>query len=319
MISDLLLNKINNLPEEPGIYKFLDKDKRVIYIGKSICLKKRVKSYFVANPKWEKVKKMTSYIYDIEFVVTDTHLEARLLECELIKNIQPIFNSQMKNDEKYIYIKVEHFNNYNPLTVTFERGHDCFGPFRRRYSLLKILNSLKNLYPIEKRDKEYKFSYNLFPHIMDKEKFELNRISLLEIFSSTNNLDSFTISLESEMKKAAYLYRFETAKVYRDIIFSLNYLKSKLNDYNSMFSKDMILKLPVRDGYKLFFISKGKILIIKKYKNPSNKYIDSFIKNGLELSKKTDTFTDEKRNLDYMDIIYSEISSLPKDYIKILD
>ena len=74
----------------------LDFKGNIIYIGKSKCLKKRVHSYFVKSPVWEKAKKMAPLIYDINYIVTDTHLEAMLLECEMIKTIKPYFNAAMK-------------------------------------------------------------------------------------------------------------------------------------------------------------------------------------------------------------------------------
>ena len=80
------------LPMEPGIYKMIDAKGNVIYIGKSKMLNKRVKTYFANNPNWDKINRMVRLIDDIDFIVTDTHLEARILECSLIKELKPIFN-----------------------------------------------------------------------------------------------------------------------------------------------------------------------------------------------------------------------------------
>ena len=113
--TDNIKEKLKQIPKLPGIYKMLDSRGNIIYIGKSKCLQNRVKSYFVASPKWEKVNRMVTMIKDIEYVVTDTHLEARLLECTLIKEHKPRFNAQMKNDQRYFFIKVENYNRYNPL------------------------------------------------------------------------------------------------------------------------------------------------------------------------------------------------------------
>lgn len=314
-----LKEKLNNLPLKPGIYKFLDKYGKVIYVGKSKCLKKRVKSYFVENPKWDKVNRMKPFIEDIEIQITDTHLEARLLECMLIKNIKPIFNTQMKDDGSYAYIKVQDFNGYNPLKVIYIREENSFGPFRRTFSLNNMINLLKNLYPIRKIGGQYRFNYNLLPVAMNKQDFETNKNILLEILSDDINLIAFINMLEFKMKAASSEYRFETASMYRDIINSLDYLKNGMNGYKNMFSKNILLKINVENGYKLFFISKGKIIKKKLYKRISQKSIDKFICIGSqETSKYIDDLLSEKESIDFRDIIYSEIQSLPKDLIRIL-
>lgn len=314
-LSNKISKKLNTLPLQPGIYKFLDSDNRIIYIGKSICLRKRVKSYFVDNPKWDKVKKMVAFIDDLEFIVTDTHLEARLLECELIKSIKPIFNSQMKNDEKYAYIKIEEYNIYNPISVVYKREANSFGPFRRKFSLFTMTDSLKNIYPIIKNNDRYEFEYDIFPISMDRFTFEENKSNLLDIFSDDYSLELFINGVENKMKEAASLCKFETASMYRDIIFNLNYLKSGINGYKNLFSKNIVLKIQTQNGYKLFFVSKGKILLKKSYKNYSKNYINSFINKGMELSKTYSITSNEKISIDYRDILYSEISASPATII----
>lgn len=318
-VSSVISEKLNTLPDRPGVYKFLDSNGRIIYIGKSICLSRRVKSYFVNNPKWDKVKKMIPLIEALEFIITDTHLEARLLECVLIKSIKPIFNSQMKNDERYSYIKVEEYNNHNPISVVYEREENSFGPFRRKFTLYKTLESLKNIYPILKIEEKYDFSYNLFPLPMNKYTYEENKLILLDIFTNENSLKLFIYEIGIKMKEAASLYKFETASIFRDIIFSLNYLKNGINGYKNMFSEKILLKLPIHNGYKLFFIYKGQILLMKCYKNPSKKSIDLFIKKGLVLSKPTIEILNEKISIDFRDILYSEILSLPKELVQIIN
>lgn len=317
-INKQLREKLNSLPQKPGIYKFLDKDDRVIYVGKSKCIEKRVKSYFVNNPKWDKVNKMKPFIENIEIQITDTHLEARLLECKLIKDIKPIFNTQMKDDGSYAYIKVQDYNSYNPLKVVYLRDENTFGPFRRSFSLSNMINLLKNLYPIRKISGEYSVNYNLFPVTLNREDFETNKNILLEIFSDDMNLASFIDTLESKMKEASLEYRFETASMYRNIIYSLNYLKSGINGYRNMFSKNILLKIKADNGYKLFFISKGQIVLKKSYKRITKRSIDKFISTGDETSKYIDDLLNEKGSIDYRDIIYSEILSLPTDMMIIL-
>lgn len=312
--SDKIKEKLNILPELPGIYKFLDHYGNIIYIGKSKTLNKRVKSYFVDNPKWDKVNRMTPCIDDLEFVVTDTHLEARLLECELIKSIKPIFNSQMKNDEKYAYLKIEDYNRHNPISLVFEREENSFGPFRNKYSLSKIVESLNNLYPISRVNDNYEFKYNLLPISMNEAIYEENKAILMELFSSDIYMDIFINQINLKMKEAASKYKFETASLYRDIIFSLNYLKAGISGYRNMFLKNIVLRIPIENGVKLFFITHGQIAFKKEYKRLSVKSYDLFVRNSLILPVPTPSM-DEKISIDYRDILYSEILSLPSHMV----
>lgn len=310
-----LIDKINKFPNLPGIYKMLDSKGRIIYVGKSISLKKRVKSYFTKNHKWKKVEKMVAFIHDIDYIVTDTHLEARILECELIKEIKPIFNAQFKNDEKYVYLKVEDYNVYNPLYIVNNRVENSFGPFRRKSFLINLIDGLKNLYPIVKDGESYTFQYKLMPSQMDKASFEDNKRTLLNIFSYEEEMTLFLNELEKEMKEAASRLEFASATYYRDLIHGLNSLNKRIHEYKSFLSKDILLKLPISQGYKLFFISKGKILLKSTFNNLLHDDIEGFIKMGKNLKSQAIDLMDEKSNLDFRDIIYSEIKTLPEEMV----
>lgn len=144
-VSNKLKEKLNNIPNLPGIYKMLDSQGRTIYIGKSISLRNRTRSYFTANNKWPKVEKMVGFIDDIEYEVMDTNLEAMLEECKLIKELQPIFNSQFKNHSKYVYLKVSDYNVHNSLSIVYEKEENSYGPFRSRSILVDTIDSFKNL------------------------------------------------------------------------------------------------------------------------------------------------------------------------------
>ncbi len=325
-IAEQLREKINRLPELPGIYKFYDAGGNIIYIGKSKCLKKRVKSYFVKSPKWEKVKKLVCFIKDIGYTVTDTHLEARLLECELIKANKPYFNSQMKNDQRYVYLKAAVYNNSNPLTVIPERDEDSFGPFRSRYTLLDIADSLRNIYPILKGGQGYVFEYHLLPVSLDREAFLINRNHLLEILKDSRNMDLFLLELEDKMKEAASFYKFETASRYRDILSGFKYIRHGIAAYENLLSRSIILKLPYTEGFKLFYISGGRILIKENFPALTEKTMKDFIKKGKsraasgkwDLSADTELFINEKMRIDFRDVMYSEIMSLPEEMVTIL-
>ncbi len=316
-ISDHLKNVLNQIPEQPGIYKMINSKGNIIYIGKSKCLKKRVKSYFSDVPKWEKVTKMVSFIHDIKYIVTDTHLEARLLECELIKFHQPVFNSQMKNDKRYVFLKIEDNMSYSPLSVVRDREENTFGPFRSSSTLTNTLESLRKIYPIQKVKQSYTFEHHIIPIKMEQETFLENRNYIKEILTKEKNLTRFIKTIEKKMKEAADNYRFETAIYYRDLIQGLNYIKHGINGYQDLISKNIILKIPVQDGFKLFWIQKGHILLKELCQELKNDDMESFLQRGqaISIAASAEDNMEEKRFMDFRDIIYSEIMNLPDDMI----
>jgi excinuclease ABC subunit C len=314
-ISAVLKDKLNQLPQLPGVYKMLDSKGNIIYIGKSKCLKKRVKTYFTDRQEWGKIKKLVFLIDDIDYIVTDTHLEARLLECELIKEIKPAFNSQMKNDRKYVYLKLENYNKFKALSVVSDREEYTYGPFRQKYSLCSIIDSLKCIFPINKKNSSYELDYHIIPLSMDQEAFDKNRKNLIELFSDSKSMSILINALEDKMEEAAALYKYETASKYRDIIQGFNYINNGIWHYRKLMSQDILLKIPTTQGYKLFFISNGNMLLKKNYDNPTSKDIDLFIDSAYSIKPSISIDMDEKTGIDFRDILYSEIISLPEEMI----
>jgi len=117
-----LINKAKDLPEVPGIYLMKDKNNYVIYVGKSKSLKNRVTSYFYElKNRSSKIEKMIGNIEDFDYIVTDTELDALLLECNYIKKIKPMYNSMLKNHNKYPYIRIAIEEEYPYLELCFEK------------------------------------------------------------------------------------------------------------------------------------------------------------------------------------------------------
>jgi excinuclease ABC subunit C len=317
LMKDKVQEIINIIPEKPGIYKMLDAKGNIIYIGKSKCLKKRVKSYFVKSHKWEKINKLVQFINSIEYIVTDTHLEARLLECQLIKEIKPYFNSQMKQDKRYIYINILDYNQYNSLGISLERMNTSYGPFRSKSMVENLINELKIFYPINKNNGQYEFDYHIFPVTMDKETFDTNKLVLEDIFQNTDSLACFKEKFECRMALAAAELRFETAGKYRDIISSLGYISYGLEGYKSLKKDKIVVTIPMEDGYKLFYVHNGYILNKKVYKRITKSSIESFIRQSERITMDYPYGEDEKAGKDFIDIIYSEILSLPEDMVYI--
>lgn len=316
-VSEKLKNKLNEAPSASGIYKMIDSKGNIIYVGKSKQLNKRVKTYFANNPKWDKVNRMVHLIDDIEYIVTDTHLEARLLECNLIKTIKPIFNSQMKHDKGYVYLRIEDYNKNRALSVINSREENSFGPYRRKFHLNEIVNSLKNLYPIIRINDSYSFKYNLIPVSMDVNTFNENKSSLEEILTEESKGAIFIKELESKMKYEASLCNFEMASLYKKIMDNINYIITSINKYNELTKRKVLLTLPINDGYKLFYIINGKIVKKDKYSKLSKSIINKFCNTA---NSESEIYYDmnEKSLIDFRDIIYSETLSLPENMVTII-
>jgi len=310
-----LKQKVNQIPPLPGVYKMLDSAGQIIYVGKSKCLKKRVKSYFTKSPKQPKIERMVFFIDDIDYIVTDTHLEARLLECQLIKEIQPYFNSQMKNDRRYFYLKVTNSAHSKGLSIVPEREDHSFGPFRRKQAIQSLIDMFTHLFPIVQDNHRFDFQYHTLPEIMSLEDFMKNRQTLIQIFSEDLKLNCLINQLKLCMNKESAQYNYERATTYRDLIKSLAYISHILHDYKHLTTRDILLKIPVRDGEKLFFISSDRIVLKKYFPVLTQSAIDTFFNEGSRMKSALVPIPDEKAGVDFQNILFSEIQALPDEWI----
>lgn len=304
-----LIEKINDIPAKPGIYQMKDSHGNIIYIGKSKALKSRVKSYFNTQHKWNKIKRMVFHIQDIDFIVTDTHLEAQILECALIKKIKPIYNSQFKNHQKYSYLKVESNNRYKPLAIVNQREDDsCFGPYRNKNILLELISFFERIYPITKYDNDYHFTYKILPEQTSEDLFQINRNCIIEVFTIKECMVKFSSTLEEMMNQAALDFQFETASVYRDIHYYVKYLyDNNIQRLNTLSTRRILMGEKLTDGYKLFFITNETIVLKRKYDNITKNEIQEFLKRALVQEGKIPQIKNEKSYLDFKHIINLEI------------
>lgn len=316
-MNDTIQRKLKQLPKAPGIYKMLDSQGMIIYIGKSKCLKSRVSSYFVQNPKWEKVKKMMPFIQDIEYTVTDTHLEAMLLECQLIKEIKPYFNVMMKNDQRYFYLKVEQDKRKLPLSIAYEKEADCFGPLRRKGQIDELIFSMRNLYPLVRKRGRIVFEYHIFPMAMDEAAFKKNRNNLLKLCEDREALDDFICEVDRQMKKSARNEKYEQALKYRDLAAGLSYLQKGLNSYKDLIKQDLVYAVRMEKGYKLFYISRGLVMQTKIVPEQSKEQAVQFLED-MKKEQFQILFT-EKECVDYRGIVYTEILDAKESMITLAE
>ena len=157
-MSDTSKLTLKTIPELPGVYQFLNKDKKIIYVGKAINLKKRVKSYFQKNIKSRKTINLVKNIDSIEHVVVQSESDALLLENSLIKKNQPKYNILLRDDKTYpwICIKNERFPRVFLTRKLIKDGSEYYGPYTNIKVINVLLNIIRTLYPI--RNSNYNFS-----------------------------------------------------------------------------------------------------------------------------------------------------------------
>ncbi|HID35591.1 MAG TPA: excinuclease ABC subunit C, partial [Anaerolineae bacterium] len=142
-------SKLKALPTKPGCYIFRDAQEEVIYVGKAVNLRHRVRSYFQsARNHSAKTRRLIADIADLEWVVTDTELEALILENELIKRYRPRYNIRLKDDKQYPYIKVHWQDDFPKVTIVrrmLPDGARYYGPFTSAHAVRQTLEALRKV------------------------------------------------------------------------------------------------------------------------------------------------------------------------------
>ena len=234
------INEIT-IPTDPGIYLMKDADGKIIYIGKAKNLKKRVRSYFTKNQNY-KTQKLVENISDIEFVLTDNESEAFLLESNMIKKYRPMFNIELKDQQRYTYLRIS--NEKYPRLLVARRTRDgkflgkgkTFGPFTQGSSKLLTIGALRKAFQIricKTLPKKVCLEYHLGNcegpcEFKDaQERYPKHVAALEEVLKGKNKTKIFTKKLEEEMHQAAELQQFERAKDIRDTLIRLGSLQTK--------------------------------------------------------------------------------------------
>ena len=134
------------LPDKPGVYIMRDAENNIIYVGKAVNLKNRVRSYFRKTEKTDRIKRMVSLIDHFEYIVVDNEAEALILECNLIKKNRPRFNVLLKDDKTYPYIKIDIKSDYPNVVITrkiINDGSKYFGPYANPGAAEETLDFIK--------------------------------------------------------------------------------------------------------------------------------------------------------------------------------
>lgn len=234
----------DDLPNKPGVYIMKDKKDNVIYVGKSISLKKRVKSYFKEYHDTPKTKVMMGQFNSLEYIITDTEKEALILEANLIKKHRPRYNIRLKDDKKYPYVKItnEDFPRIIITRYISNDGAHYFGPFTEAGSVRKTVRFVKSLFKIrncKRMDGPCLNSQIDLCHAPCNQQ-----ISKKEYGKLINNIDLFfqgkyskiMNTLLNDMNQAAEEHDFERAAVFRD---QINAIKEIMEQQNVAFADNL--------------------------------------------------------------------------------
>lgn len=272
--------ELKKLPDRPGVYIMKDEAGTIIYVGKAVVLKNRVRQYFQHSANHTpKVLAMVSRISQFEYIVTDSELEALILECNLIKKYKPKYNILLKDDKNYPFIKVT-VNEEYPRVIVVRRqekdGAKYFGPFSSVYAVNETLEVIKKLFPIKSCNK-------IFPRDFGKGRPCLNfhikqclglcsgNVSKEEYGEIINDIcnflsgkqDEIMQKLESKMNKSAETLEFEKAAEYRDKINSLKHISQKQKVLSTALDDEDVIAFAKDDTdscIQVFFIRGGKLL-----------------------------------------------------------
>ena len=234
-ILNRIKEKVHALPNNPGVYKMLDIYGNIIYIGKAKNLKNRVSSYFLNTVKMPKVEQMVENVYDFEYIITPSELEALNLESNLIHKHQPFYNILLKDGKAFPYIKIDYKSNYPKVAVTRKILNDkamYFGPFFNKINantLFKIINNTFRLRDcnlnMDRKNNRACLNYHinncLAPciHACSKEEYRQEVDKVVNFLKG--DLTEAKKILENKMQAYADMEMFEKAIEVRDSIRSI--------------------------------------------------------------------------------------------------
>ena len=273
--------ELKKLPGKPGVYLMHDDKDEIIYVGKAISLKNRVRQYFQSSRgKTAKINKMVSRIHHFEYIVTDSEMEALVLECNLIKEHQPRYNTMLKDDKAYPYIRVTVEEEFPRVLFARTMKKDksrYFGPYTSAGAVKDTLELIRKLYQIRTCNRNLPRDIGkerpcLNYHIgqcagpcqgyISKEDYAAHIKQVLDFLSG--KYDDITRDLKKKMLIASEELRFEDAIHYRELLNSVQHIaqKQKITDTGSMEDRD-VLAYAAEGGegiMQVFFIREGKMI-----------------------------------------------------------
>ena len=284
--------ELKKLPGKPGVYLMHDEKDEIIYVGKAVSLKNRVRQYFQSSRnKSPKIIKMVSHIARFEYIITDSELEALVLECNLIKEHRPRYNTMLKDDKTYPYIRVTVEEDFPRIFMTRLKKKDkskYFGPYTSAGAVKDTLELIQKLFQIRTCQRN-------LPRDIGKERACLNYHihqcaapcqgyiskeaygnSIAMVLEFLNGKYDYIIGvLEEKMNQASMNMEFEEAIVYRELMQSVKHVaqKQKITDNSSMEDRDIIAFAAVENTdeesgmvvsreavVQVFFVREGRLI-----------------------------------------------------------
>jgi len=272
-------DELKKLPASPGVYLMHDKTDEIIYVGKAISLKNRVRQYFQTRKRSPKIEQMIKNIAYFEYIVTDSEMEALILECNLIKEHRPKYNTMLMDDKTYPYLKVTVNEPYPRVLLTRRLKRDkakYFGPYTSVESVKDTLELLTKIFKIRTCSKK-------FPRDLKKERpclnYDIKRCDapcqgyiseeeynkkIEKIIAFLNGYyDDIIKELERTMKRQSAELEFEEAAKTRDLLSSVKFVAQKQKmSYGERENRDVIACAKENKDavVQVFFIRDGKLM-----------------------------------------------------------
>jgi len=291
--------ELKKLPKKPGVYIMRDKNDNIIYVGKAVILRNRVRQYFRKNNKTKRIENMVSLIDHFEYIVTDNEAEALILECNLIKENRPKFNVLLKDDKTYPYIKIDVKSDYPNVFITrtiLNDGAKYFGPYANPGSAKEMVDFIKQKFRIRqcrnfKSNKRACLNYHinrcLAPCMgyVTKEEYreQIDQIIML----LEGKIDKITKELDKKMKEKAINQEYEEAANIRDKIIAIERISQKQKVSNITENDIDVIGLAKNDisvCIEIFFVRKSKMIGREHYffgnlrDVPNEEILSSFVK-----------------------------------------
>jgi len=273
-----LKEQLSSIPPKPGVYLMKDEKGKVIYVGKAVSLRNRVRSYFHASANHSpKTHYLKQDIADLDFIVTASELEALILECNLIKKYQPRYNVRLKDDKRYPYIKITWQEPY-PRIFTVRRmqndGARYYGPFTATWAVSQTLDLLRKIFPyltckreITGQDKRACLYYHIGrcpgPCVgaVSQEEYRALVRQICRFLEGKS--EEITDDLRAQMIAASERLEFERATTLRDQISALERVIERQRVVSSALADEDVIAFARQDGdacVQVFFIRRGKLI-----------------------------------------------------------
>lgn len=271
---------LKNLPDNPGVYIMRNLLGEVIYVGKAKNLKNRVKQYFQSSKNHsEKVKAMVKHISEFEYIVTDSEIEALILECNLIKKYSPKYNILLKDDKSFPLIKVTVNEDFPRVIVTrniINDGAKYFGPYTDISSVYETCDLIKKTFPlrtckrnitVDGKNTRPCLNYHInlckapCDKLISKEDYKIIVDDVLNILNGKNK--DIVNNIKKDMEVASMNLEFEKAAALRDKLIAIEKINEKQKIISANFENEDFIAISqdeVDSCIQIFFVRDGKIL-----------------------------------------------------------